>query len=314
MILDVTTDSLEVILGAAATTRAMQFYCSYVTIDSSNVTITPTKNFGSTNGTTAVTLVPAPTSGKINQLKFCTIYNCDSVTHVVTIQVNSSSSLRTVYNINLQSGDQIQFTVIDGWIVFNMNGILKTSNATVGGPAVKNSVYSNGSGTGGGTITSGTDYAFYLGKADRNYNFVTIQLNVMTALGATITWAEAAIYKGYPTIASNLTLTRCGSVDISQGTNHGVNATGSKTIVIPIGARTGDSTIGVGDELWFVTGNVTSGTNLVLRATGIADVLGSGIVQTVTGSLRPSTNTSLSFTLSTTVNPIWMVWHGAQTI
>jgi hypothetical protein len=311
MILDTTTDSIEVKLAAAHTTRALQFFASYHIIDSTNVTFTPTKNVGSTNGTTAVTMVPAPTSGKINQLRSCSVYNCDSVDHTVTIQVNSSSNLRIVYSVIVKVGEQIQFTLYEGWKIFNLDGILKTSNSIIGGPAVKAPVVSNNNSAGAAVATvSGTNYAFYLGKADRNYDSVTVQINVTTALGATITYAEAAIYKGYPSIASNLTLTRCGFVDVSTGTSHGINATGSKTIVIPIT----DKNLFIGDDIWFVFGYVNSGTAFAIRTNGLNDNIGSGIVQTATGSLRPSTNSSISFTLSTTVNTVFASWHGAQNV
>ena len=312
MTLDTTTDSIEVKLAAAHTTRALQFYASYHIIDSTNVTFTPTKNFGSTNGTTAVTVVPAPTSGKINQLRSCSVYNCDSIEHTVTIQVNSSSNLRTVFSVIVKVGEQIQFTLYEGWKIFNVDGILKTSNSVIGSAAVKMGLTTNiSNGSISSTQTSGTTYAYYLGKADRNYDSVTVQITVsVTALGATITYAEAAIYKGYPSIASNLTLTRCGFVDVSTGTNHGINATGSKIIVIPIT----DKNLFVGDEIWFVFGYVNSGTAFAYRANGVNDNIGSGIVQTATGSLRPSTNSSISFTLSTTVNTIFTSWLGTQNV
>ena len=161
------------------------------------------------------------------------------------------------------------------------------------------------------TQTSGTTYAYYLGKADRNYDSVTVQITVsVTALGATITYAEAAIYKGYPSIASNLTLTRCGFVDVSTGTNHGINTTGNKTIVIPIT----DNNLFFGDEIWFVLGTLTSGTNVRISTTNVSDNIGCGMVQTATGSLIPSTNSSISFTLATGVVPLCISWHGAQSV
>jgi hypothetical protein len=311
MTLDTTTDSIEVKLAAAHTTRALQFFASYINLDVSSATNTPTKNFGSTNGTTAVTMVPAPTSGRINQLRFCSVYNCDSIDHTITIQVNSSSNLRVVFSVIIKVGEQIHFTLGEGWKIFNVDGILKTSNSVIGSAAVKAPVVSNSNSAGAGQATvSGTNYAFYLGKADRNYDSVTVQINVTTALGATITYAEAAIYKGYPSIASNLTLTRCGFVDVSTGTNHGINATGSKTIVIPIT----DKNLFVGDDIWFVFGYVNSGTAFAIRVNGVNDNIGSGIVQTATGSLRPSTNSSISFTLSTTVNTIFTSWLGTQNV
>ncbi len=309
MVLDATTDSLEVILSTAHSVRPLQFYVSYNTINVTNSTIVPTKSFGSTNGITSVTMVSAPSSNEVDQVKFLSIYNCDNRQNTVAVRINSSSNFRILFSIQLLSGEQLQYTIADGFKVFNMDGILKTANATVGSAGVKYAVLPNPYSNGTQTITSGTDYAFYLGKADRRYDSVTIQLAVTTALGATITWAEAAIYKGYPEIATNLTLTRCGFVDVSTGTNHGVNATGGKTIVIPIG----DGNLSVGEDIWFVIGTVTSGTALVLRSVGAGgvDTIGAGIVQTVTGSFRPSTNSSLSFTLQTAVQPVQVAWFGA---
>lgn len=309
MVLDATTDSLEVILSSAHNVRAMQFYVSYNTINVTSSTIVPTKNFGSTNGITSVTMVSAPSANEVEQIKFLSIYNCDNRPNTITVRINSSSNFRTLVAIQLLSGEQLHYTISDGFKVFNMDGILKTANATVGGVGTKFAVLPNPYSNGTQTITSGTDFAFYLGKADRKYDSVTVQLNVTTALGATITYAEAAIYKGYPQIATNLTLTRCGFVDVSTGTNHGVNATGNKTIVIPIS----DSNLFAGEDIWFVIGTVTSGTNLILRSVGAngVDTIGAGIVQTATGSLRPSTNSSISFTLQTATQPIQVAWLGA---
>lgn len=312
MVLDVTTDSLEVILSSAHNVRAMQFYVSYNTINVTNSTIVPTKNFGSTNGITSVTMVSAPSANEVDQIKFLSIYNCDNRANTVTVRINSSSNFRILFSVQLLSGEQLHYTIEDGFKVFNMDGILKTANAIIGSASVKFATLPNPYSNGTQTITSGTDFAFYLGKADRNYDSVTVQINVTTALGATITYAEAAIYKGYPQIATNLTLTRCGFVDVSTGTNHGVNSTGAKTIVIPIS----DNNLFVGEDLWFVIGTVTTGTNLILRSVGPngVDTIGAGIVQTVGGSLRPSTNSTLSMTLQTATQPIQVAWLGAQNV
>jgi hypothetical protein len=311
MTLDTTTDSIEVRLAAAHTTRALQFFASYTNLNVSSATNTPTKNFGSTNGTTAVTMIPAPTSGRINQLRFCSVYNCDSVDHTVTVQVNSSSNLRTVFSVIIKVGEQIQFTLGEGWKIFNVDGILKTSNSTIGTSAVKSAACNiNQQASVNSTYASGTDYCYYLGKADRNYDTVTIQLDVPNVVGATITWAEAAIYKGYPSIGSNVTLTRCGWVDISTGTGHGVNNAGNKTIVIPIR----DNNLFVGDEIWFVIGYVNTGGSGTLRFGSFGDNIGSGLVQTATGSLRPSTNSSISFTVSSIGPPLFLAWQGTQNV
>jgi len=310
MVLDVTTDSIQLKLGAAHTTRALQFYASYHTINHTTPTITPKKNFGSTNGTTAVTLVPAPSSGEINQLKYSSIYNCDSVDHTVTVEINSSSNLRTVYSVILKTGEQIQFTVANGWISYNKNGILKTFNLSIGSSSVK-ATNLNVTTAVSTTQTSGTDFAYYLGKADRNFNVVVVQIRVGTA-AATITWAEAAIYKGRPSIGAGITLTRCGWVDVSQGSSYGVNSLLNKTISIPINENSGDSPIFAGDDIWFVYGNVAS-TPASLQTTGIGDQIDSGFVLTVTGSLRPSTNSTLTMTVPSGLATLHMMWQGSQT-
>ena len=300
------TEVIQVKLSSAITTRQMNIYSSYNNITST--TLTPSKNATTTNNTTAVTLLPTPSSGQQNQLRYCSIYNDDTVDNTVTIQLSGTSGTRTIFSSYLFVGDYIQYAPAKGWQVYNHNGILKNYGLAQNPTQVRALTYFNAiNATTTLTTTSGTDYAFYLGRADRSYNQVSVMYNVITALGATITWAELAIYKGYPTIGANtLTLTRCGFKDCNFSTGQsGFAATGVKTSVINV------SNISAGDELWAVFGSVTSGVNMALMA-GIADNVGAGFMRSATGSLRPSTNSTITFTIDTTSAPAWLSWQGFQ--
>lgn len=305
MILTSTSEILQVVLSNTVATRQMDFYCSYNNITST--TLTPVKNQGTTNNSTVVTLIPSPGVSQQNQLKHLSIYNCDTSGNTVTIQLSGVSGTIVLLRTYLFVGESIQFTPSNGWQSLTHNGIVKTYNTAQNPSPIKTpSYFSAASGGLANFMTSGTAYAVYLGKADRPYNQVTIQPGVTTALGATITFAEAAIYKGYPTIGSNLTLTFCGFKECSGTTQSSFGSTGVKTIPIQV------SGITAGDDIWAVISTLTSGTNLALRCVNY-DLLGSGFFQSATGSIRPSTATTISFTtISSATRVPFICWQGFQ--
>lgn len=308
MILDKTTDVLQILLDSAITTRQLNFYSSYGDISSTG--LTPSKIFGSTNSTTPVTLMPTPNSGEQNQLKHCVIYNCDSVSNKVTIQISGSSYVRKLLSSTLLVGDYIQYTPTVGWQIYTYNGVLKNYGLAQNPSHIEALPHTSYvTLTTGGNYISGTNYACYLGTADRTYNQITVMYNVSVALGATISWAELAIYKGYPTIGSNtLTLIRCGYKDCNASTGQsGFAATGVKRSIINV------TDIYPGDNIWAVISTSTTGTNLGLNYSTTRDHIGSGILRTVTGSLRPSLYSAMTFTVdSSATNPPHLLWQGFQ--
>jgi len=300
------TEVIQAKLANAVTTRQIDIYSSYNNITSG--TLTPAKNVTSSNNTTAVTILPIASSNQQNQLRYCSIYNDDTVDNTVTIQLSGSSGTRTIFSSYLYVGDYIQYTPTNGWQVYNHNGILKNYGLAQSPTPTRSLPYFNAIATNTPlTLTTGTDFAFYLGKADRAYNQVSVMYNVITALGVTITWAELAIYKGYPTIGSNtVTLTRCGFKDCNFSTaQSGFALGGVKNSAVNV------SNISPGDDLWAVFGSVTSGTNMIISS-GIPDTIGAGVMRTATGSLRPSTNSTITFTANTTTNTAWLAWQGFQ--
>ena len=305
MILTSTSEILQVVLSNSVATRQMDFYCSYNNITST--TLTPVKNQGATNNSTVVTLMPVPGASQQNQLRHLMIYNCDTSGNTVTIQFSGSSGTRVLLTTYLFVGESIQYTPTSGWQTYTHNGIIKTYNTAQPPSSIKTAAFFSAANAGIGTVlASGTAYAFYLGKADRPYNQVTIQLGVTTALGATITFGETAIYKGTASLGSNATLTFCGFRECSGSTQSSFASTGVKTIPIVV------SGITTGDDIWTVISTVTSGTNLAIRGANF-DALGSGFWQSVTGSIRPSTATTISFTTTLTGNATpFIAWQGFQ--
>lgn len=306
MILTSTSEILQVVLSGSVATRQMDFYCSYNNITST--TLTPVKNQGTTSGVTVSTLMPIPSSNQQNQLRHLSLYNCDTSGNTVTIQFSGSSGSRVLLRTYLFVGESIQYTPTNGWQTYTHNGIAKTFNTAQNPSPIKTGAYLSINNAGiGFTLSSNVQYAFYLGKADRPYNQVTLQLNLTGALGATIAYAEAAIYKGYPTIGSGITLSFCGFKECSGSTASSFGSTGNKTIPIIV---TGITT---GDDIWSVISTSTNGTNMNIRG-GNYDLTGSGFWQSgTTSNVRPSTASTISFApISTGLQTPLITWQGFQ--
>ncbi len=300
------TESIRIKLSSAVTTRQMNVFASYNTITATS--LTPAKYAVDTNNTTAVIFLPSPSVGQQNQLRHCSIYNCDTAGNTVTVEVNGGAGTRTIFTSYLFVGEYIQYTASSGWQVYNHTGAIKNYGLAQNPTPTKNNQYFNAIASNtSATLTSGTDYAVYLGKADRSYNQVSVMYQVTTALGATVTWAELAIYKGYPSIgASTVTLTRCGFKDANFSTGQsGFTATGVKNSAVNV------SGIYPGDDLWAVFGSVTTGTNMAVII-GVADDISAGFIRTVTGSVRPSTNSTITVTAQAATTIPWVAWQGFQ--
>jgi hypothetical protein len=306
MILDSTSDVLQIVLSGTVGTTQLPFYVSYNTITSTGMTIS--KNQGTTNNQTPVTLIPSPSSGQQIQLRQCSIFNSDTSGATVSVQYTNGSVTRTILSTALIQNESIQYNPNSGWQTYDEIGYLKVLGVSNNPPTLRiPPFYSTIASTTlvtSLTVTSGTNLAFYLGKADRAYTNMTIRYNVSTALGATITYAELAIYKGYPTIGSATTtntITRCGFTNTSSI----FNSTGTKNTLVNVTGVT------INDDLWVVFANVTSGTNMVLWG-GITDETQNGFIGNVTGSLRPSTNSSLTITKQYTTFCPLISWQASQ--
>jgi hypothetical protein len=111
IILDATTKSLQIVLGAIKTTTDMPFVLGYVDLLSSDQSISAVgSNDGTSNGTSVVAVLAAPAAGHTRQVKFISIQNADTITQTLTLQYNDNSTLRTIVQVALAVGDNLIYT------------------------------------------------------------------------------------------------------------------------------------------------------------------------------------------------------------
>ena len=297
MILDATTDALEIILDKAITTNQLSFSVFYN--EYTSTTVTPMSNYGTTNSTTAVNLIASPTSGKQRQLRWCAINNVDTKDIGVKIRFNNNGSFRNVTYLYLRVNESLQYSEEMGWRVYDSYGNEKISGFNRTPSTIKMPEwFGAGNITTTLALTNTNCFCVYLGKVDRPYSAVKLQYRVTTQITATIAWAELAIYKGTLALQTGTTLSRLGHTDTS-----GIwNSTGLKTTSVTT------SNMAIGDDLWAVFSNSTTGTVTSVRA-GIADDVGVGFYQTVSNK-QPSANSTLTGVVDSTTAMIWVAWEG----
>lgn len=117
--LDATTKSLEVVLGSAVTTTAMDWNVYYYDVPSR--TIQDQAEYrqghahGQTNGTTTVTLVNAPPNGVTRNITHISVCNRDTATKQVIIKMDISTTERWLVSPPLLSGETLMYSSNGGW-------------------------------------------------------------------------------------------------------------------------------------------------------------------------------------------------------
>ena len=305
MIIDATNETIEILLGATVASQQATFMCSYNEI--SSTTLTPYQNNGTTNNSTAVTLMGSPSLGNQRQLREVCVTNNDTAAISVTIRYNNTSVTRTLFFAVLQTNESLIFDLENGWSIFDtfgqkkIDGIHLVNNGSIKLPDLTAPLANI---TSVSTIASTNIPAIYLGKADRAYSAVTVSYRV-TTLAASITWAELAIYKvaqpmGVGTQQQHLRLGFTNTAAIW-------NSTGQKATTVTLtGCKEGD-------DLYAVFGNVAT-TSAVFRSTNQADPLSSivRIINTTGGATwRPSTTEQyLATSFSNAIAGILIAWQG----
>lgn len=298
MLLDSTTDKLEIILDKAITTSQLNFAVFYN--DYTSTSVTPTKNFGVTNSTTAVNLIPAPIASHQHQLRWASISNTDTADIGVKIRFNDNGSFRNVLYVFLMVGESIQYSEEMGWRVYTLNGEEKISGFNNVFPSVRYPTFFSYNTPSTVSLVNTNCVCQYLGRAERPFSSINLQYKVIISPNGTITWAEVAIYKGTITLGSGTVMTRIGYTDAS-----GIwNSTGNKTtnILTP--------NMAIGDDLFVVFSGSNTGANQPgFRSGNQPEIIGSGVYQTVANT-RPSTSSTITGTVVTNVVFIELTWQG----
>jgi hypothetical protein len=121
MILNSTTQTLEILLGAAVATNQSPVTVDYVSFTASATT--PSVQLSNTNSTTAVTILSAPASSTQYKVNGITVANKDTAPITVTIQINDNSVIYAVaQSMVIAVGSTLQFTDTRGWFVINASG------------------------------------------------------------------------------------------------------------------------------------------------------------------------------------------------
>jgi hypothetical protein len=126
LVLDGTTKTIQAVMSGAAATSNPDFTVAYA--DSTSSSLTEGSNDGALNGTTAVTLVSAPSASTRRVVKWLTIQNKDTAAVTVTVTFNNSTgpTTRQIAKVTLQPNDT---WTTDG--TFDSSGNMKTVAGTV---------------------------------------------------------------------------------------------------------------------------------------------------------------------------------------
>lgn len=113
MILDTTTKTLEAFMAAPPATTQPVYVVSYV--DVSTVGFTPGSSTGSLTGTTVKTILTAPAASTQRQVKEINIYNADTASVTITVQLDESGSNLPLFTMVVPAGKTLSWTPINGW-------------------------------------------------------------------------------------------------------------------------------------------------------------------------------------------------------
>jgi hypothetical protein len=117
------TDSLVITLAAPHTTTAPQWHASAAGV----------RTFGSTDGTTAVDMIPSPYPIKPRTVDWISVRNQDTVSHTVTIGIKYDDTASAVIAATLGAGDHLEYTPAHGWRRITSAGVFVVSTAAGGG-------------------------------------------------------------------------------------------------------------------------------------------------------------------------------------
>lgn len=112
-----TTESLQVVLDAAPATNQLPCVPSWADIGGSAGGV-PVP----TNGTTAVTVVPAPASSVARVINSLSIPNRDTATRIVTVNKVVSAVSYQIIKVSLPTGFQLYYQNNGGWRVLDASG------------------------------------------------------------------------------------------------------------------------------------------------------------------------------------------------
>ena len=124
--LDNTVRKIQVILSAGKTTSDLQWTAAYSDFTSSSASL-PKTNSGSTNGLTAVDMIPAPSSSTSRKVLTLSLYNADTVATIATVRLyDTGPTYFTAWSGTLNVGDTLLYVPEKDFTVVDSSGNVKT--------------------------------------------------------------------------------------------------------------------------------------------------------------------------------------------
>lgn len=131
LILDTTSKSIEIVLGAAVAANQLPVFATYA--DHTSSAFTPVSSDTQSNSTTAVTIVAAPAASTQRQVKSVSIYNADTAAATVTVRLNNAATLRTIVKAALAAGEGLHYDDASGWFVLDVAARRKVTPSETSG-------------------------------------------------------------------------------------------------------------------------------------------------------------------------------------
>ena len=117
--LEGSTDSLEVVTSTAI---SIDYQVSWSNVTATALT-TPGVTVGNIASATTTTLIAAPAGSNWRHVRGVSLRNAGATANVVTVQVNRSAGLRTLYRTSLAGGESLNWEEAGGWRVYNSAGV-----------------------------------------------------------------------------------------------------------------------------------------------------------------------------------------------
>ena len=184
--LTASTHKLQIKLGGSVSATQPSVHVYWVQYDTSTPWSTPGSNNTTTNNTTAVDLVSAPSTG-IRDIKRIVVYNRDSAAVTIKLGVAISGTLTETLNASLSAGSVWCYDWNHGIQVFDSAGSFLTAN-TISTTTLLNSTYHSDTLT--GTAARG---ALIVGNSTPKWAVLTVGAanRILCADGTDAAWAQA---------------------------------------------------------------------------------------------------------------------------
>ena len=125
MIILNSTDNLQVTLQSSVTTSQLECFSSYR--DTTSTTIIPGRSFANTNNTAPVNLVTSPASLTQRVIDYISVYNADTNSSNLIIQLDVSGTAYILIKVTLGPGEKLEYQEGEGFRSLDINGAVKVN-------------------------------------------------------------------------------------------------------------------------------------------------------------------------------------------